>query len=128
MRNWYTVLVPRGLKRESTACMSHKILYAGVAQSVEQRTCNAQVVGSSPTRSSIVCWNVAIRLGEPPIKSLTQKGVQDDSNRRKKPLAFHSYVWWLEVGRCGSAVYPRERAWSVLSNEGKAVSNISHNN
>jgi hypothetical protein len=39
-----------------------------------------------------VRWNVAIRLGEPPIKSLTQKGVQDDSNHRKKPLAFQNYV------------------------------------
>ena len=30
---------------------------------------------------------------------------------------------------CGSAVYPRERAWSVLSNEGKAVSQyLSHFN
>lgn len=62
--------------------------FASLAQLVEQRTCNAQVVGSSPTRSSIVCWNVAIRLGEPPIKSPTQKGVQDDSNHRKRPLAF----------------------------------------
>ena len=51
-------------------------------------TSNAQVVGSSPTRSSIVSWNVAIRLGEPLIKSLTQKGVQDDSSHQKKPLAF----------------------------------------
>lgn len=54
--------------------------YASLAQLAAQLICNQPVVGSSPTRSSIVCWNVAIRLGEPPIKSPTQKGVQDDSN------------------------------------------------
>ena len=51
-------------------------------------TSNAQVVGSIPIGCSIVRWNVAIWLGEPLIKSPTQKGVQDDSNRRKRPLAF----------------------------------------
>lgn len=29
---------------------------------------------------------------------------------------------WRSINASGSAVYPRERAWSVLSNEGKAVS------
>ena len=36
---------------------------------------------------------------------------------------------WRSINASGSAVYPRERAWSVLSNEGKAVSQyLSHFN
>ena len=33
------------------------VLYAGIAQSVEQLICNQQVGGSSPSTSSIYCIN-----------------------------------------------------------------------
>ena len=76
-------------------------MFGNISASLIFGTSNAQVVGSSPTRSSIAGWNVAIRLGEPPIKSPTQKGVQDNSNYRKRPLAFQllgiKYLIFMET-------------------------------
>ena len=42
-----------------------KIIYAGMAQLVEQLTCNQQVVGSSPITSSIK-WLIGQAVKTPP--------------------------------------------------------------
>ena len=44
--------------RKSVGSITRVLHHAGIAQSAEQRTCNAQVVGAGPTTSSIIVGKI----------------------------------------------------------------------